>query len=151
MKRLFAILFLLSGLTGSAAFADSSSSLLPAIPQATGEPHPEGNEYWRRHHMELLKHDRDLTLRDGERDIDASLGQCFTCHAVTDDAGEPVTVESEKHFCRVCHDYAAVQVDCFMCHRSTPSEDDLGQAMTSSTKPDESSIAEYLKRVGNGQ
>ena len=119
---------------------------MPVVPSATGEPHPEGNEYWRKHHMELMKHDRDLTLREGEREeIQASLGACFDCHAVQDAAGAPVTVEDEKHFCRVCHDYAAVKVDCFMCHRSTPDEDRAHRAMAT---PDEhNSIEAYLARV----
>lgn len=146
MKRLLAIALLLTGLAG-AAFAEGSS-LWPEIPQATGEPHPEGNEYWRKHHMELMKHDRDLTLREGVRDIDASLSQCFTCHEVKDDQGVPVTVESEKHFCRVCHDYAAVNVDCFMCHRSTAPDAQPSAAISSGSGGDESSIEAYLARLG---
>jgi hypothetical protein len=31
-----------------------------------------------------------------------------------------VTVSSPQHFCRSCHDYAAVKVDCFECHASRP-------------------------------
>lgn len=100
--------------------AQERSSLLPDIPRATGEPHPEGNAFWRKNHMDLMRHDRDLTVRNGIRDIGASLTGCFDCHAATDDAGQIVTYESEQHFCRTCHDYVAVKVDCFMCHRSTP-------------------------------
>ena len=93
----------------------------PTMPPATGEPHPQGNEFMRAYHMELMKHDRDLTMYDGIRETDGSLKACFDCHTVTDDeTGDPVTYEDERHFCRTCHDYAAVKVDCFMCHRSTP-------------------------------
>ncbi|MCB1333384.1 MAG: hypothetical protein KDK26_06985 [Roseivivax sp.] len=92
----------------------------PAVPKASGEPHPEGNAYMRRWHMSMMKHDRDLTMYDGERGVNASIGECFECHAVKDEAGQPVTVADERHFCRSCHDYAAVKVDCFDCHRSTP-------------------------------
>ncbi len=96
----------------------------PDIPQATGEPHPEGNDYMRRWHMEMLKHDRDVTMYLGVRPTDNSLAECFECHTVKDEAGTPVTVEDERHFCRACHDYAAVRVDCFDCHRSTPADFD---------------------------
>ncbi len=113
------ILSLMSG-AASLAVAQERSTLLPEVPKATGEPHPEGNEFWRRNHMDLLRHDRDLTLRDGNRDIGASLKGCFDCHAAKDDAGQIVTYQSEQHFCRTCHEYVAVKVDCFTCHRSTP-------------------------------
>lgn len=118
MIRLLLSLCLL--VTASVGFAEERSSLWPNVPAATGAPHPEGNEYWRKHHMELMKHDRNLTMRLGDREIAASLKSCFNCHAATDDHGNVVTYASEKHFCRVCHDFAAVKVDCFMCHRSTP-------------------------------
>lgn len=119
--RLIAYLALVLTLA-TPALADSGLyKFWPAIPQGTGEPHPQGNEFMRKYHMELMKHDRDLTMYDGIRDVDASLKQCFDCHAVQDAAtGQPVTNADDRHFCRVCHDYAAVKVDCFMCHRSTP-------------------------------
>jgi len=117
--RVLLVLALVAGGVGHGE-AQERSSLLPDIPKATGEPHPEGNEFWRKNHMNLLRHDRDLTVRFGEREIEASLKGCVTCHAATDDAGQIVTYKSEQNFCRVCHDYVAVKIDCFMCHRSTP-------------------------------
>jgi len=119
MNRVFLIFALMLGLAAP-ALAQDSAPYLPNIPKATGNPHPEGNEYWRKHHMDLMKHDRDLTVHQGDRQIEASLKACFECHAVKDDNGQYVTVQDDRHFCRVCHDYAAVKVDCFMCHRSTP-------------------------------
>lgn len=113
------VVLLVFGLALPAA-AQETASLLPAIPKATGKPHPEGNAWWRQNHMKLLKHDRNLTMREGDRNIQASLKGCFECHSVKDEAGQYVTVKDERHFCRVCHDYAAVKIDCFMCHRSTP-------------------------------
>ena len=120
-----------------------AGDLMPAIPAATGDPHPEGNDYMRRNHMEMMKHDRDLTLRQGDRDIGASLGQCFDCHAV-EVVGEPVGYDNEQHFCRTCHDYAAVKVDCFMCHTSKPATD-IHRTMATADEPN--SIAAYLTRV----
>jgi hypothetical protein len=138
------------GLIGGAA-ADGT---IPVVPAATGDPHPEGGDYWRIHHMDMLKHDRDLTMRDGVRDlspddvaINASIGECFDCHAVKDEAGDFVGFNDERHFCRVCHDYAAVTVDCFSCHRSTPSNESAIAYRTMAKPDDPSSIESYLSRI----
>ena len=155
MPRLLLVFTLLIAAM-SPALAQERSSLLPDIPKATGAPHPEGNEYWRRNHMDLMRHDRDLTMRDGDRDVGASLKSCFDCHAATNSAGAIVTYESEQHFCRTCHDYVAVKVDCFMCHRSTPDGVDEGAAhaatlpQTRLQGADGTSIIAYLRLVGQG-
>lgn len=135
------------GLIGGAA-ADGAG---PVVPSATGEPHPV-EENWRVNHMVYLKHDRNLTLREGVRDlgpddheIRASIGECFDCHAVEDDTGTPVSFADERHFCRVCHDYAAVSVDCFTCHRSTPAGNKAYRSMA--TADDPASIEAYLGRL----
>lgn len=117
MLRLALFLVLISA---GAAWSQDRPSLWPEIPAATGEPHPEGNAYWRRNHMDLMRHDRDLTVHEGDRRIAASLKQCFDCHTARDDRGEVLSYADSGHFCRSCHDYAAVRVDCFTCHRSTP-------------------------------
>ncbi len=136
------------GFAGGAA-ADGAG---PVVPTATGDPHPEGNEHWRANHMVMMKHDRDLTMRDGVRDlapedvdIQASLAECFDCHSVKDEAGQDVSYEDERHFCRVCHDYTAVTIDCFMCHRSTPADQTAYRAMA--TADDPASIEAYLARL----
>lgn len=147
MRLVLAFLAVIGFAWGAAA--DGSK---PVVPVATGDPHPEGNDYWRVHHMKMLLHDRDLTMREGVRNvmpdanpIQASIGECFDCHGVQDEAGAYVSYDDERHFCRVCHDYTAVQVDCFMCHRSTPSETTAHRTMA---KPDDpSSIEAYLARV----
>lgn len=120
MRRVLLILGLALALASPAAADGTWANLGPQVPKATGEPHPEGNAYMRRHHMQMMRHDRDLTMHEGDREISASLSECFECHAVEDGAGGYVTYQSEQHFCRTCHDFAAVKVDCFMCHRSTP-------------------------------
>jgi molybdopterin-containing oxidoreductase family iron-sulfur binding subunit len=147
MRALLAVLALIGALSGFATQAQAEGNgLWPTVPAATGDPHPEGSEHWRKFHMNMMKHDRDATLRDGERDIQASLAQCFNCHEVKDEAGTPVTYEDERHFCRVCHDFAAVKVDCFMCHRSTADPDATMHA-TMATPDEHNSIAAYLARV----
>lgn len=132
MKRLIIATLVLFGLT---AGLSSAGSVYPEIPKATGEEHPEGNEYMRVNHMDLLRHDRDLTMREGVRDTNNSLAGCIDCHAVNGPDAKPVTIKSEEHFCRTCHDYAAVKIDCFQCHNSVPEQ--LGEASLMFESPDE--------------
>ena len=148
MRHLVLILALTIGLVGHVS-AQERASLLPDVPKATGEPHPEGNEFWRKNHMVLMRHDRDQTVYLGDREVVASLSACFECHAATDDAGAVLTYESEQHFCRVCHEYAAVKVDCFMCHRSSPEGVDENRltALTQTGGPDPGAISAYLDRL----
>jgi len=104
--------------------------MFPNVPKAIGNPHPEGNEYWRINHPDLLRHDRDKVLREGERKIDASIKQCVTCHAVFDEDSKPVKADSEEFFCSTCHKFAAVKIDCFSCHSSDPDINFLKEALT---------------------
>lgn len=115
----------------------------PVIPKASGKPHPEGNLFMRISHMKLMKHDRDQTMRFGDRDISHSLKACVDCHAVDGEDGEPVSAKSEKHFCRTCHDYVAVKIDCFQCHNSKP--DVPRQALLRKNAPDSTKITAYLQ------
>jgi [DsrC]-trisulfide reductase subunit J len=134
------------------AQAQERSSLLPNVPKATGEPHPEGNEFWRKNHPDMLRHDRNLTVRDGEREIGASLKSCFQCHTATDDQGTVLTSQSPNHFCSACHQYVAVKIDCFVCHRSTPDGVDEYEAQAALLPPiplkdaDLEGIIAYLKQ-----
>lgn len=124
----------------------AGDAIYPDIPKPlAGKPHPEGNTFMRVNHMDLLRHDRDLTVRDGERDTNYSLAECLTCHAVNGPDAEPVSIKSEQHFCRVCHDFAAVKVDCFQCHNSKP--DAKTQAMLKPDLADPNDIAAYLKEA----
>ena len=106
-------------------------------------------EWMRRNHMTVLMHQRDDTVHDGIRAKRFSLKGCIECHAVQSSDGRPVSAASAQHFCRSCHDYAAVRVDCFECHASRPE----GQAATSSGVPDDSAdaeaatLAQYLREL----
>lgn len=106
---------------GSAA----SNALLPVIPVGQGEACVEETGFMRRNHMELLKHQRDETMLKGVRSEQYSLKECLNCHVVYGPDAIPVTVASPSHFCRSCHDYAAVSIDCFQCHASRPESGDL--------------------------
>lgn len=101
------------------AFA-GDSLLLPVIPKALQKAEKGHAELMRRNHMDLMIHKRDETVHDGIRTKQYSLKACISCHAVPGPDKQPVSVKSPKHFCRTCHDYAAVKVDCFQCHASKP-------------------------------
>ena len=79
-------------------------------------------DWMRRFHMTTLTHQRDKTVHEGIRTEQFSLKGCIDCHQVKGGDGKPVTVADPQHFCRTCHDYAAVRVDCFDCHASRPGE-----------------------------
>ena len=72
----------------------------------------------RRNHMDMLKHQRDITLRQGVRGAKVSLQTCIDCHASKANGS---VLGSDQNFCQACHSYAAVRVDCFECHQATPS------------------------------
>ena len=91
--------------------------------------------------MVMLKHKRDLTVHEGDRQPEASLKECVSCHAVPGADGVPVTVADPKHFCRSCHDYAAVQIDCFECHASRP---EAATATGAIADPEVAALAAWL-------
>lgn len=92
----------------------------PEIPTAHGEFCVEDTDFMRRNHMDLLLHQRDETVKEGIRSKQHSLRECIDCHAVTGPDEVLLTADSPDHFCRSCHDYAAVKIDCFDCHASRP-------------------------------
>ncbi len=93
---------------------------MPAITKGKGDKCVAPTDWMRRFHMTALNHKRDDTVHDGIRTPQFSLKACIDCHAVSGADGKAVTVKDERHFCRSCHDYAAVKVDCFECHASRP-------------------------------
>jgi len=75
--------------------------------------------FMRRNHMELIKHQRDVTVYQGIRNTTDSLANCVDCH-VGYDQHRPVPVYADGQFCRACHEFAAVGMDCFGCHSAVP-------------------------------
>lgn len=71
-------------------------------------------EEMRRNHMEMLKHQRDRTLRAGIRGEPASLNGCIECHASKNTGS---VLGGKENFCEGCHSYVAVKLDCFECHQ----------------------------------
>ena len=109
---------LLAGFSGNAESGDRIS--VPEIPKALAKAEKGHAELMRRNHMDLMIHKRDKTVHDGIRSEKYSLKACISCHAVLGEDKKPVSIASPKHFCRTCHDYVAVKVDCFQCHASKP-------------------------------
>jgi hypothetical protein len=111
--------------TAAAVYATENTTMengvpKPLIAMGQGDSCVEDTDFMRRNHMEMLKHQRDETMYRGIRTKQYSLKECINCHVVNGPDAIPVTVSSPQHFCRSCHDYAAVNVDCFQCHASRP-------------------------------
>jgi hypothetical protein len=100
---------------------------LPVIQRATQGPQcVEDTAFMRRHHMDLLKHQRGETVHKGVREARDSLKRCIGCHA------SPTTgsvAQAKTDFCVSCHSYAAVRIDCFECHSSRPEQAIAGREM----------------------
>jgi hypothetical protein len=122
------VLVCLASLVGLAFAAETESVTsgvpLPVIPEGQGEACVEDTDFMRRNHMDMLKHQRDETMLRGLRTEQYSLKECISCHVVNGPDSKPVNFTSSQHFCRSCHDYAAVNIDCFQCHASRPESGD---------------------------
>ncbi len=139
---------LILSLIGPAAFAQQGTGVpLPAIPEAAkGTSCVRDPAFMRRNHMFVLDHKRDVTVHEGDRTAEFSLKECVACHAVPGDDGRPVTSADPQHFCRACHDYAAVKIDCFECHASRP-ERSADNAVTTPENPEIAALYEYLRET----
>jgi len=71
----------------------------------------------RRNHPDMLRHQRDLTVRAGTRGTRVRLAACIECHASHVNGS---VLGSKENFCQGCHQYAAVRLDCFECHQAAP-------------------------------
>lgn len=80
----------------------------------------EPTENVRRFHGQYLKHQRDDTMHLGIRTTKYSLVECINCHVTPSSEGKYPSIKTPDHFCRSCHSYAAVTIDCFECHASQP-------------------------------
>jgi len=119
---------------------------LPTPPKAKGPVSATQScvapiEEIRRFHGQYLQHQRDETMHLGIRTKPYSLVKCIECHVTPDAQGKFPHIRDTQHFCKSCHAYAAVTIDCFQCHASQPPsltessanlQDSLG---TSSTLP----------------
>jgi hypothetical protein len=101
----------------------------PDIPKAQRSAVPgamqcvEPTQLMRERHYTFILHQRDATMHQGIRGARHSLADCVDCHVQKDAQGKPMPVNAPGQFCSTCHSYAAVQMDCFECHRTTPMPD----------------------------
>ena len=149
--RTIATLLLAAALMLSVATARAGPpDWLPKPARGKGEKCVADTEWMRRNHMTALMHQRDATVHEGIHTGRFSLERCIECHAVNGADGKPVTIANPKHFCRTCHDYAAVQIDCFDCHASRPGPK---AATTNNAAPerfaktDAAVLAQYLRSL----
>lgn len=123
-KRLSGMLAVGFLLAATAVGADNhSGNKATRVPQPQvviqkGEKCVEPTDVMKRNHMEFILHQRDKTMHQGVRTKQHSLKNCINCHA------DPKTnsVLGKDGFCESCHTYAAVSIDCFSCHSSSPEE-----------------------------
>lgn len=117
------VLAALAGVSVPAALAADAAGrvAMPSISVDRSTQCVDTPEVMRRTHMDMLRHQRDRTVRAGVRGEKVHLNGCVECHAGpgTGPAAGSV-VGSPQAFCEGCHRYAAVKLDCFECHRSRP-------------------------------
>jgi hypothetical protein len=111
-----AMLVGVASLPASAHEAKKGRVPVPAVHTAQGEKCVEPTDVMRRDHMKFILHQRDETVHRGIRTVKHSFKNCVNCHA------DPQTnsVLGKDGFCQNCHSYAAVKIDCFECHASSP-------------------------------
>ncbi len=100
--------------------AEETPVPMPSISKGEGQQCVEPTDVMRRDHMNFLLHQRDATVRQGVRTTKYSLVGCVDCHVQRDAQGNTIPVNAPGQFCQSCHQYAAVSLDCFECHATTP-------------------------------
>jgi predicted CXXCH cytochrome family protein len=146
-----ALALTLLGAAAGAAWAvegsgEAGRTPVPHPPKGRGEHCVADTEFMRRNHMSMLFHQRGETVHLGVRGKPYSLAACVDCHAVRGADGGAVTYADPRHFCRSCHDYAAVFVDCFECHASRPGEPNKAAAIDADGR-DLAALNDYLKET----
>jgi hypothetical protein len=105
---------------GALPAAAEENFVTPGSKAAGLENCVEATDYMRRNHMELIKHERHIVVHQGIRDSNHSLAGCVACHVAPGPDQKPVSVYAEGQFCSRCHEYTAVDVNCFGCHATVP-------------------------------
>ncbi len=100
----------------------------PQLPKGKGEQCVEATPEMQRNHMNYLLHKRDQTMHQGIRTKQYSLIECIDCHVSKDEQDNFIPINAEGQFCQACHSYAAVSIDCFQCHATTPDKDKQASA-----------------------
>ena len=146
---LFLAALFAAGTLLASALADEGAGRtpLPMIPKGQGERCVRDTDFMRRYHMVMLRRQRDETVRLGERGGDFSIRACVNCHAVNGADGQPVGYDDPKHFCRSCHTYASVSIDCFQCHASKPEPEKAAALPPAADDRDLTMLNDYLREA----
>ncbi len=89
---------------GTVSPVEAAGSKMPELQTPKGKPCMHEPEWMKRNHMDMLKHQREITVREGVRVRNETLQNCSTCHT------------SRAQFCDRCHNYVNVDPGCFQCH-----------------------------------
>lgn len=87
-----------------------------------GETYHKDVSIVRKMHPNFMRHKRDETLRQGVRTEQSSLKGCVNCHGGFDDDNNALRIDEEGQFCSTCHEKVGTSIDCFSCHKATPSK-----------------------------
>jgi hypothetical protein len=132
---LLMVMGLFTAVSAASAHEDSPGGRVPLPNMKTyrGEKCVEPESVMRRRHFEFILHERNLTMHEGIRTRKFSLKNCVDCHA------NPKTnsVLGKNGFCSSCHEYAAVDIDCFSCHSDKPEKK---SAATTAVNPHDSKV-----------
>jgi hypothetical protein len=112
------------------AFPAAAGVDLPKLEKGKGEKCVEDTQFMRKNHMNLLKHQRDETMRKGIRTTKHSLKKCVECHASEKTGSVAATKED---FCAACHSYASVKLDCWDCHATKPGKQQVQKSTSHSS------------------
>lgn len=105
---------------------------LPKLEKGKGEKCVEDTDFMRRNHMDLLKHQRDDTLRKGIRTTQHSLKGCVECHASSKTGS---VASSKEDFCVACHIFTGTKPDCWDCHATKPGKRSIHQSAQPARSP----------------
>ncbi len=105
------------------AFADRPEDIPPPKGKYSEETIcVEPVDIMRKQHFEFILDHRDKTVVQGIRTKQYSLIGCIDCHITPNAQGEYARYSEETHFCASCHQFTAVNIDCFQCHADRPEE-----------------------------
>lgn len=136
MMRVLTLAGALAGLAMAPLGVSANDNPKPTLAKGKGDKCVEETSFMRRNHMDLLKHQRNLTMREGIRMPKHSLKGCVECHA-SEKTGS--VAASKEDFCAHCHTYAAVKLDCWDCHATRPkgksAKPEAGMSVMSTVHP----------------
>ena len=100
----FLVLFSLPMVYNAASAVSGLAGGHPALAQGKGEKCVKDGAWMKRNHMQMLKHVRDSSVREGIVAGQTGLQGCVSCHP------------KRGEFCDRCHSYVGVSPECWRCH-----------------------------------